>query len=226
MRFALVNQQKVEPQPKLHGLCPHCSGDVVSKCGRVKVWHWAHKSKIACDPWWENETEWHRAWKDNFPKEWQEISAVDAKTGERHIADVKTPYGMTIEFQHSPMHLDELIAREAFYGDMIWIVDGLRGALDLSYFNMGLSREHINIEGPQAHSFHWLGKSRIMHNWSDAKSRVFLDFGEGFYTGEAMLWLLVCFDKKTKCGVVGPYPKKALIENILSKKWQDIPSIV
>jgi hypothetical protein len=48
----------------------------------------------------ENETEWHRAWKDQFPPEWQEIVHL-AGDGERHIADVKTGDGWVIEFQHS-----------------------------------------------------------------------------------------------------------------------------
>jgi hypothetical protein len=49
---------------------------------------------------------------------------IDEATGERHIADVKTERGLVIEFQHSQMPVEELQAREAFYGSMIWIVDG------------------------------------------------------------------------------------------------------
>jgi competence protein CoiA len=225
MRFALVDDRKVAPQPKMQGTCPHCGDVMISKCGRTKVWHWAHKSREVCDPWWENETEWHRNWKNQFPVEWQEISAIDALTGERHIADVKTPDAFTVEFQHSPMPPEEMIARESFYGNMIWVVDGLRNDLDVSYFNMGLSREPINVDGPQAHAFEWRGRSRLMHNWSEAKSRVFLDFGDEFYNGKPMLWVLICFDKTTKQGVVGPYPKALLIENIVNNKWCDIPSI-
>lgn len=226
MRFALINDKKLSPQPNLKGVCPHCGEIVIAKCGRVKVWHWAHKSREVCDPWWENETEWHRNWKDQFPVEWQEISAVDEKTGEKHIADIKTPNRYVVEFQHSPMPPEEMISRESFYGNMIWIVDGLRNDLDVNYFQLGLSSTPINAKGPQAHAFEWLGKSRLMHNWSEAKSRVFLDFGEGFYKGKAMLWILVFFDNKTKKGVVGPYPKDLLIDNILNNKWEDIPRIV
>jgi competence protein CoiA len=31
-----------------------------------------------------------------------------------------------MEFQHSRLHPDERIAREAFHRNMVWIVDGLR----------------------------------------------------------------------------------------------------
>jgi len=214
MRFALINDEKTAPQPKLHGHCPHCGEEVISKCGKVKVWHWAHKSREVCDPWWENETEWHRAWKDNFPKEWQEISALDSETGETHIADVKTPHGMVVEFQHSVMPIKEMAARERFYGNMIWIVDGLRGELDLSYFRMGLGSTPIQTN-PLAYGFAWYGKSQIMHNWSDAKSRVFIDFGDSLTKDPPVVWRLVLFDKEQKQGAVGPYPKHLLIEAIL-----------
>ncbi len=101
MRFALVEGSKREPQPKQRGECPHCDEDMIAKCGRVKVWHWAHKGKRHCDQWWENETEWHRSWKDEFPTDWQEIGQQDEETGEKYLADVKTTHGLVIEFQHS-----------------------------------------------------------------------------------------------------------------------------
>lgn len=213
MRFALVNDEKADPQPKLHGQCPHCGDEVISKCGRVKVWHWAHKSKEVCDPWWENETDWHRAWKDRFPKEWQEISAVDPETGETHIADIKTSHDLVVEFQHSHMPLEEMAARERFYGNMIWIVDGQRGELDRNYFLLGLESVPIQTE-PLAFAFTWYGKSRIMHNWSDARCRVFIDFGEELTKGPPVVWRLVIFDKKQKRGVVSPYPKHLLIQAV------------
>ncbi|MGJ8530101.1 competence protein CoiA [Maritalea sp.] len=139
MKFALVNDIRQDPLPKLKGICANCGSEMVSKCGRVKVWHWAHKGREHCDPWWENETQWHRDWKNQFPTEWQEVSHIDPVTGEKHIADVKTPHGLAIEFQHSPIKAEERQSREKFYGDLIWIVDGLRNDLTKAYFDMGLS---------------------------------------------------------------------------------------
>jgi len=213
MKFALVDGYKSQPQPKLRGTCPHCDAEMVSKCGRTKVWHWAHKSRENCDSWWENETEWHRSWKNQFPDDWQEISHIDPNTGERHVADVKTPDGLVVEFQHSPMPLDELEAREGFYKNMVWIVSGLRNDFDLSYFRMGVSREPIQTN-PLAYSFYWAGRSRLMHNWSKAKARVFIDFGDEITKGPPVVWRLVFFDADNKRGAVGPYPKHLLIEAI------------
>ena len=92
MKYALVDNQKKEAEKGLKGLCPICQQPVIAKCGKFKINHWAHKSLEHCDNWWENETEWHRQWKNTFPVEWQEIVAIDEKTGEKHIADIKTNY--------------------------------------------------------------------------------------------------------------------------------------
>ncbi len=113
---------------------------MVAKCGQHKLWHWAHKSRIHCDPWREPETDWHRAWKNHFPPDGQEVVHFDPDSGEKHVADVKTAHGKVIEFQHSPMKPEELRSRESFYVDMVWIVDGTRG-FDASYFNMGLGQQ-------------------------------------------------------------------------------------
>ena len=84
MKFALVNKIKTEATPGSKGLCQICDSELVAKCGEIRVHHWSHKSKRDCDPWWENESEWHRAWKNEFPIDWQEIVHHD-ENGERHI---------------------------------------------------------------------------------------------------------------------------------------------
>lgn len=124
MKYSLVNNIKSEPFKGGKGSCILCGQETIAKCGTSKVHHWAHTSLKNCDPWWENETEWHRKWKNYFPKEWQEIVHFDENTGEKHIADVKTSKGLIIEFQNSPMSIDELDSREEFYKKMIWILNG------------------------------------------------------------------------------------------------------
>jgi competence protein CoiA len=101
-----------------------------------------------CDTWAEKETDWHRAWKNNFPAECQEFIRHDGQSGEKHIADVRTPHGLVIEFQHS--HLDPLerAARERFYGNMVWVVDGTRLQRDYPRFNRGKDDlRRTNIQG-------------------------------------------------------------------------------
>jgi competence protein CoiA len=87
---------------------------MVAKCGEVKIWHWAHQGRRFCDPWWENETEWHRKWKAEFPDAWQEI-IHRADDGTKHVADIKTEHGWASEFQHSSIRPEERRSRDAFY---------------------------------------------------------------------------------------------------------------
>lgn len=133
MKYALVNGERQEAQPGLKGECPCCGSILVAKCGDIKVHHWSHHGVRKCDPWWENETEWHRNWKSHFPKEWQEVIQY-AEDGEKHIADVKIEQGYVIEFQHSPINVEECQAREDFYKKMIWIIDGTRRHRDKNKF--------------------------------------------------------------------------------------------
>jgi competence protein CoiA len=126
MKFALVNGIKREPSPQLKGVCCNCGTTTQAKCGTRKIWHWAHTTLKHCDSWWENETEWHRLWKGYFPSQNQEIIHFDDKTGEKHIADIKTNNGMVIEIQNSPMNELEMLSREHFYGKMMWIINGAK----------------------------------------------------------------------------------------------------
>ena len=123
MQFAISVGQRAEAKPGLKGRCPTCHAELVPKCGPRVIWHWAHRGLQHCDPWWENETEWHREWKALFPSEWHEVLRTDPESGEVHIADVMAPTGFVVEVQNSPMPQGELFAREAFYGTMIWIVN-------------------------------------------------------------------------------------------------------
>jgi competence protein CoiA len=122
MQYANVDKLRTAPAPRQKGNCPVCGNPMIAKCGSRVIWHWAHAGRVHCDPWWENETNWHRAWKSCFPEEQREIIRFD-QSGEKHIADVVTSTGMIIEFQNSPMSLEELQSREQFYGNMIWIVN-------------------------------------------------------------------------------------------------------
>jgi competence protein CoiA len=125
MQFALVNDERREASPELLGYCPGCLQQMLARCGSQRVWHWSHRGKRSCDPWWEPETAWHRAWKDQFPSGWREVFRR-SETGERHVADVMTENGLVIEFQHSHLPSQERAAREGFYRNMLWVVDGMR----------------------------------------------------------------------------------------------------
>lgn len=179
MKFGLVNGVKSEAIKGARGSCPYCGADLIAKCGDVKMNHWAHKGKLVCDIWWENETEWHRAWKNNFPVEWQEIIHFDEKTGEKHIADTKSPEGWVLEFQHSPIKPEEIQSRNKFYKKIIWVVDGLRRERDRKQLDK--TYEHgstFQTNNFQFEEINFLEFSRLLMEWSNCGKPVFLDFNE------------------------------------------------
>lgn len=186
MKFALVDGQRMEARSGLTGTCPGCQRDVIAKCGNVMVHHWAHLGQRVCDPWWENESEWHRNWKSNFPLDWQEI-VHKAEDGELHFADVKTAHGWVLEFQNSPIDATERISRNSFYPKLVWVVNGLRRGKDLAQFKKSL----CEIGSPVREAFYRRiceirsEKVAIVREWSGPVP-VFFDFGE-----EHVLWCLL-----------------------------------
>jgi len=147
------------------------------KCGPLKVWHWAHRSIRSCDPWWEPESSWHRAWKNQFPAAWQEV-VHRSDGGEKHVADVKTTSGVVLEFQHSLLSLHERAAREAFYRNMVWVVHAsARDKVRLSQSTV------ISIGQPPIYLVS-SDTCALLRAWGGAGVPVYLDFGDG----EPNLW--------------------------------------
>lgn len=176
MQYALVDDRRSTPTPGQRGHCQFCGEEMVAKCGQYVMWHWAHMPGSICDPWWSSESGWHRQWKERFPEDWREIVHFDEVTGEKHIADVKTPSGVVVEFQRSPISSQEVKSREDFYKSMIWVVDGDRGSLDPNYFIMGLIPEPVSLE-PLVHAVDWWSRSRVLDKWSAVTCPVYIEFG-------------------------------------------------
>lgn len=191
MLIALVNNQRALAAPKLKGLCPACKQGVTAKCGEHRAWHWAHVSKKDCDSWWE-ETEWHRVWKAKFPVDWQEIVLLDTQTGEKHVADVRTGRGLVIEFQHSPLDPQERGTREAFYKNMVWVVDAAHRKNDYKRFSRAFPQFRKAQDGVYLVAF---PDECLPANWVQSAKPVFFDF-KGILTldpkeSRELLWCLL-----------------------------------
>lgn len=205
MKFARLNGKKVEATPGARGVCRICGSELIAKCGEYKVWHWAHKAITDCDSWHEPETWWHRNWKNCFPIEWQEVFHTDSSTSEKHIADIKTPFGRVIEFQHSPIKPEERVARENFYKKMFWIVDGNRAPTNIDCFKSGLNK----IDQEKAlYRVKWGGASRLLDSWGKSQVKVLIDFGDH------LLWELIEFDHSKRIGTVKCYNKDSFFKYI------------
>lgn len=117
MRYAKVNGEKRLPEKGLWGVCPLCGETVISKCGDQVVHHWAHKAGSDCDPWSEPVGPWHLEWQDCVKPDYVEVVIGP------HRADIVGSHDCVIELQHSPIPLDQIAAREHFYGNMVWVFD-------------------------------------------------------------------------------------------------------
>jgi hypothetical protein len=113
----MLDEHGIEATPGARSACPSCGGVLVAKCGRIVTHHWAHVA-ADCDPWSEPESLWHLAW-----KRWlrdQRHARIEVVMS-NHRADVVLPGGTVVELQSRYLGAADIAAREAFYGDMIWL---------------------------------------------------------------------------------------------------------
>lgn len=182
-RYALVDGVRTDVKDAQSGdlgECEVCHGQLRARKGDVRVPHWAHVNREVCDTWHEAKGEWHIKWQDAFPENWRECLVV--KEQERHIADIKTEYGMVIEFQHSAMDREEQEKREKFYGNMIWVVDGMRLKNDKARFVTNAERAIKPLLNPRSRqpTGFWIVvdiKSVFPRAWLNCSVPVLFDFG-------------------------------------------------
>ena len=106
-------------------ICPICGGSVNLREGSINAVHFAHKPNNKCDDNWNYDmSEWHYTMQNRFPEEQREI--VVKHNGQTHRADILFR-NQIIEFQHSPISIDELEERNYFYNtagySVAWVFD-------------------------------------------------------------------------------------------------------
>lgn len=177
VQLSLVNGERIEAFSKGRGNCPICGAETIAKCGPRIMHHWAHSRIRNCDPWWENETQWHRDWKNKFPLECREVAHL-AEDGEIHRADIKTPTGIVIEIQHSTISDSERISREQFYKNLVWILDG-------GVFRKNFDIYHIlpDPKSELAQDLVWSKAQRHMHG---SNAGIFFRLSEGLMEDPAV----------------------------------------
>jgi competence protein CoiA len=220
MRFALVDNKKVEAKTGLIANCPGCSQSVIPKCGDQRVHHWAHIRNKMCDTWWEPETEWHRNWKSKFPEKWQEDFLTDDKTGEKHIADIRTDKALVIEFQHSHINPQERLSREAFYKNLAWVVDGSRLKRDYPRFLKGKAFFEVIKNGLFRVDF---PERYFPSAWLESSVPVLFDFQnvDTLSDSENKRHVLCCLFpvKIGSSAIVAEMTQNAFVNNVISGEW-------
>lgn len=117
MLYANANGEKSLPAKGLRGVCPACGEVVSAKCGPIVTHHWSHLAGSECDPWAEKIGPWHLSWQNLVEAESVEVVLAP------HRADILGNEDVVVELQHSAISAEDISAREAFYGNMVWLFD-------------------------------------------------------------------------------------------------------
>lgn len=124
MLYANVNGLKSLPMKGLRGACPACGETVAAKCGAIVTHHWSHLAGSECDRWAEKIGPWHLSWQNLVEADSVEVVLAP------HRADILGNDDVVVELQHSAISAEDIAAREAFYGNMVWLFDAT-GRFDL-----------------------------------------------------------------------------------------------
>jgi len=151
--------------------------------------HWKHVNKTICDNWYENKSDWHLDWQNEFPEECTEVVLHDEHTGEKHQADVKTYSGKIIEFQKSSIALEEVESREAFYEHPIWVVNAEKKKVQL--------KDGRELKFGNNYGFAKIQWSGRKIDWCKYVENVYYDFGSSNPVFEKYLLYKLQIDNKS-----------------------------
>lgn len=104
--------------------CPLCGNELILRQGELNISHFAHKANTCTDAWNYDMSEWHYNMQNRFQPEQREV--VVKYNGQTHRADILNG-NQIIEFQHSPISMEEIIERNTFYNSagyhVAWVFD-------------------------------------------------------------------------------------------------------
>lgn len=99
-------------------LTPEPTKKMISKCGEIMDWHWAHPAGSECvDDWMttEEDNAWSRSVMGYFPED-----NTERWIG-RRCADILTDRGFVIDLHSSVMATDTLVSKEDYFGQMAFL---------------------------------------------------------------------------------------------------------
>lgn len=177
--------------------CPICHGKLRIKDGQINAKHFAHVSLQDCDDFTADMSEWHRNWQGQFPEKNREVVLLHNE--EKHRADVLA-CGYVIEFQQSPISIEEFDRRNAFYTGagykVVWIFD-CRIECDCGQMECYDEWHKKNDNGGK---WKWKNPRRFMRNFVPQEEKNIIVFfqiadadfnndGEHFYL-ERVIWAI------------------------------------
>lgn len=122
-----ANKQLIDIRDAIKGeeyFCPTCGASLYVRDGSQNAKHFAHEAGECTDTWHYDMSEWHIRMQNYFPIESREVVV---RSGNRaHRADVLVDKTV-IEFQHSPISVDEYMDRNRFFHSLgyrvAWVFD-------------------------------------------------------------------------------------------------------
>jgi competence CoiA-like predicted nuclease len=118
------NESVIPTDKNQKAKCPYCKEKLISRVGKINIPHWAHIKTSNCNSFdKESKTKWHYENQIYFKEQGFLIEQTIYKNDIFKIADVWIDNHFAIEFQHSPISVEEIEKRENHYGKVIWVFD-------------------------------------------------------------------------------------------------------
>lgn len=228
MKFGRLNGERVKPKSHLKGVsCPKCGTELIAKCGEIRAHHWAHKNKLQCDDWMEDDNEWRDSWLNEFEEDWQEV--LIERAGVQHFADVETEKKTIILLHQSRLTPEIIREREDFYQTPVWIFNAGLHKQDVAHFLKAFENGWIrfpkiqNNKNPFLMITEFYIEKVFRKEWLSARFPVFLDYSTAkdsqIYPLAKQLNEIWYLTPITVLGfrILFHYPKKSLIKSLIDR---------
>lgn len=173
--FAVRGEKGHAPE----AFCPCCKKPLLLRAGEVRRAHWAHLTAESCDEWWEKESEWRNKWLHELCKSSNvDIENVIEKDGVKHFYDARYNESLVVICRRKKIPANQLVNREDFFGDMVWLVEGGMSEYQ-EYIQFMYSPKRIKIEGildEQMCKMWFYPNTRLFSRWRDSLRPVVFDF--------------------------------------------------
>ena len=153
MKFALVKGKRKNIKDAVRGEvgydCWHPQYTVQECVGHyLRYWKYVGERPLLPEGY-ENETEWHAAWKNGVKEEYCEVICGNSN---EHRADIKTP-DQVIEIQYSSISHEAATERSEFYRNLmgensrvIWIVNVYSVQKNIRFLPLGQEKAFFKVD--------------------------------------------------------------------------------
>lgn len=192
--------------------CPCCRKRMRARVGDVRRPHWAHESGERCDEWWEEESEWRNVWMATLAgSDKVDIENVLEKDGTRHFYDARFGGKQIAILRRSRLAPEHIAARERFFGDMFWLVEGKASEYARLEEQLVVGMKTAE-NAPRCYECERSIFSPFFRRWEDCSAPVVFDFASASSSEEEPLWCVL--PKGAGPRIVLEFPKADFISRL------------